>query len=142
MTKEDMERIKAYCEAATPGPFTTDEDEHDAPYQNICIVAGTRKICSFWMDDAPVEDYNAAQRANVVFLTQSRTDLPACVAEIERLQAELEKAKANESKIRADAIEKCAREIETGGGCFMMPDSPMAKETKKAANWLRALAKD
>ena len=48
----------------TPGPWSTDLPEHEEPYQDIRIQAGTRGICRVWMDDAPVHDYNAEQLAN------------------------------------------------------------------------------
>ena len=48
----------------TPGPWGTDLLEHDHPYQDIVVRAGTRTICRVWIDDAPVHDYNAAQLAN------------------------------------------------------------------------------
>lgn len=49
----------------TPGPWSTDEADHDAPYQDITICGGRhRRICSVWIDDAPVHDYNAEQKAN------------------------------------------------------------------------------
>ena len=48
----------------TPGPWGTDRSEHDHPYQDIVVRAGTRTICRVWIDDAPVHDYNAAQLAN------------------------------------------------------------------------------
>jgi hypothetical protein len=49
----------------TPGLWTTDEAAHDAPYQDIKIKAGKHHtVCTVWIDDAPVRDFNAAQRAN------------------------------------------------------------------------------
>lgn len=49
----------------TPGPWTTDEDDHDALYQNIKIKAGKHHtVCTVWIDDAPVRDFNAEQQAN------------------------------------------------------------------------------
>ena len=49
----------------TPGPWTTDEDDHDAPHQNIKVKAGKhRTVCTVWIDDAPVRDFNAEQQAN------------------------------------------------------------------------------
>lgn len=53
----------------TPGPWTTDEDDHDQKYQDIKIKAGYRSIATVWIDDAPVQDYNAEQRANVALIT-------------------------------------------------------------------------
>lgn len=51
-------------EKHTPGPWATDESEHDMPYQDIRIHSGKRGICVVWLDDAPVHDYNAEQQAN------------------------------------------------------------------------------
>jgi hypothetical protein len=49
----------------TPGPWATDEADHDAPYQDIKIKAGKhRTVCTVWIDDAPVRDFNAEQAAN------------------------------------------------------------------------------
>ena len=49
----------------TPGPWATDEADHDEPYQDIKIKAGKhRTVCTVWIDDAPVRDFNAEQDAN------------------------------------------------------------------------------
>lgn len=49
----------------TPGPWATDKNDHDVPYQDIKIKAGKRHtVCTIWIDDAPVRDFNAAQHAN------------------------------------------------------------------------------
>lgn len=48
----------------TKGVWSTNEAEHDAPYQDIEVYAGGRSICRVWMDDAPVHDFNAEQIAN------------------------------------------------------------------------------
>jgi hypothetical protein len=49
----------------TPGPWLTDEKDHDEPYQDIKIKAGKHHtVCTVWIDDAPVRDFNAAQQAN------------------------------------------------------------------------------
>lgn len=49
----------------TPGPWTTDHKDHDAPHQDIKIKAGNHHtICTVWIDDAPVRDFNAMQEAN------------------------------------------------------------------------------
>jgi len=48
----------------TPGPWNTDEKDHDDPYQDIRVVGSRRNICLVWMDDAPVKDYNDEQQAN------------------------------------------------------------------------------
>ena len=49
----------------TKGPWATDEDDHDAPHQNIKVKAGKHHtVCTVWIDDAPVRDFNSAQQAN------------------------------------------------------------------------------
>ena len=56
----------------TPGPWATDEDDHDAPYQDIKIEAGKHHtICTVWIDDAPVRDFNAEQQANARLIAAS-----------------------------------------------------------------------
>lgn len=49
----------------TPGPWTTNLDEHDAPYQDMKIKAGYHTIATVYFDDAPVPDFNREQHANV-----------------------------------------------------------------------------
>lgn len=49
----------------TNGKVRTDLSEHDAPYQDIHIVGSDgHKICTVWIDDALVPDYNSLQYAN------------------------------------------------------------------------------
>ena len=55
----------------TPGPWQTDQAEHDAPYQDIRIHAGKGSICCVRIDDAPLHDYNAEQRANARLIAAS-----------------------------------------------------------------------
>lgn len=52
-----------------PGPWVTDEAEHDCPLQDIVIYdAENSSICKVFIDDAPVPDYNARQYANARLL--------------------------------------------------------------------------
>lgn len=75
----------------TPGPWTTDEADHDAPYQNIKIQASNRTICTVWIDDAPVRDFNAEQQANARLIAAapeshaSNVELAALVRELCRV---------------------------------------------------------
>lgn len=48
----------------TPGPWSTDEQDHSEPYQHIRVLGGSRAIAELWIDDAPVPEYNVEQRAN------------------------------------------------------------------------------
>ena len=51
----------------TKGPWETDCSDHDQPYLNIKIRAARKlahTICTVYIDDAPVRDYNDEQKAN------------------------------------------------------------------------------
>lgn len=71
----------------TSGPWTTDEAEHDCPYQDISIRAGRRTICRVWIDDAPVPDYNAEQDANAKLIAAAPDLLTALEACLQVLRA-------------------------------------------------------
>lgn len=62
----------------TPGPWQTDEAAHDAPYQNIRVTANGRSVCTVWIDDAPVPDFNAGQEANARLIAAAPELLAAC----------------------------------------------------------------
>jgi hypothetical protein len=71
----DLEAIKARCEKATPGPWTTTR----YPDEYHKLVPGLRNIPEPGLFEVDVKDAE--------FISHARTDLPACVAEIERLRA-------------------------------------------------------
>lgn len=49
----------------SPAPWTTDKADHDQPYLPIKIKSGKHHtICTIWIDDAPVRDFNNEQEAN------------------------------------------------------------------------------
>ena len=80
----DLEAIKARCEAATPGPWAVAniapgwaEDEND-----WCVVPGVVESCGSDMCGPVVRSADAA------FIASARTDVPALVAEVERLREE------------------------------------------------------
>jgi hypothetical protein len=69
----------------TPAPWTTDEEEHDAPYQNIKIKAGAHHtVCTVWIDDAPVRNFNSQQQANARLIAAA-PDLLAALQEVAEL---------------------------------------------------------
>lgn len=75
----DIDRIKAYCEKATAGPWMDDE------HANEVVIEGYRTICK------PVSTYVSLEKrdANRAFIANARTDLPAAVAELAELRREL-----------------------------------------------------
>lgn len=67
----------------TPGPWHTDDEDHGEPYQDIKIKAGEhRTICTVWIDNAPVRDFNAEQRANAQLIKTA----PKLLAVLEHIQ--------------------------------------------------------
>ena len=81
MGELDLEAIKARCEKATLGPWRY------IPPDTYCASA----IVKMPDEDMSLCDEDGASDpqhcANADFIAHARTDLPACVAEIERLRA-------------------------------------------------------
>ena len=80
----------------TPEPWLDDRATHDDPYQNIKILGDeNRGICWLWIDDAPVDDWNAEQRANAARIIDcvnacaGMEDPAAEIAELKRQRDEL-----------------------------------------------------
>ena len=76
MTPSRLAEIKARCEAASEGPW----------YENFSIQSGSQIVAA----DSPIcliqEGCTERGYANMLFLSGARSDLPDCIAEIERLQ--------------------------------------------------------
>ena len=81
----DLDAIRARADVATPGPWTTDDDGR---YGRRVVVDGLplanyREIaeCSGYVQSA------ADTRVNSEFIAAARSDVPALLAEVERLRA-------------------------------------------------------
>lgn len=49
----------------SPEPWCTDQMSHEEPLMDITIIAANDdRVAKVWIDDAPVEDFNARQRLN------------------------------------------------------------------------------
>ena len=84
MTNEQLQAIKARCEAATPGPWVAGrEADFMRPMQSF-NVGLTRKA----FDESPLNSWDQWE-ANAIFIEHARTDIPALLAEVERLRAEV-----------------------------------------------------
>ncbi len=92
----DLKAIKARAEAATPGPWVSElEDDSDGSpfghrwtYIRGVSQPGPDGQVIFRYDD----DYGTDQRSDSEFIAHARTDVPALVAAVERLRAELDRA--------------------------------------------------
>lgn len=81
MTDEQLAEIKARCEAATPGPWTNRRDRR--------VIRTTRYVSDViaHVEQQPYNDYVHFQNGD--FIAHARTDIPALVAEVERLREAL-----------------------------------------------------
>jgi hypothetical protein len=99
LTEQQLDDIEARAAAATPGPWCTDSWEI---YQGTEYLPGI----SLWIGETcrgtstPEQDRNDA-----AFVAAARTDVPALLAEIRRLRAEL-------ITNRADVLGEVAIELE------------------------------
>jgi len=64
MSDKMIEQIKADRDAGTPGPWADDKKTHDQPYLSIKIGKKFHTVCTIWLDDAPIEDFNSEQEVN------------------------------------------------------------------------------
>lgn len=86
----------------TPGPWETDEHEHDAPHQNIMVMhAKNRTVCTVWIDDAPCTDFNSEQEANARLISAAPELLEAAEAGRKYYQALYRRAEGGEFFIDA-----------------------------------------
>lgn len=84
MTPEELAAIKARAEAATPGPWSY----YASPTSGGYKIQGIEKA---WFYEA-----TASTNENADFITHAREDVPALVAEVERLRAALVKIAYND----------------------------------------------
>jgi len=97
MSKEELERLKGLCDAATDGPWVQMDAENNGTL-GIEWVSQPHKGPE-WYDEIAIcgeltrctmrhryvsEDYQ--RKANAAFIAASRTAVPALIAEVERLR--------------------------------------------------------
>lgn len=98
ITDEQLAEIKARCEAATEGPW-----EYDERVRVAAVYSGERRNCFLdwepndWLSyykfpvSAYGEELTDEQRlATMRFIAHAREDIPALLAEVDRLRAENE----------------------------------------------------
>lgn len=85
MSDLDLDSIKARCEAATEGPWHREHGDYG------CVSIGNFG----WVVDGPncpqYDEDTPQGHADAEFIAHARTDVPALVAEVERLRAEVER---------------------------------------------------
>ena len=82
MTPAQLEEIRARCDAATPGPWISCEVE-SVSGRRLYVRAGSLLIGETWYAD------DREQVRNNEFVANARADVPALLAEVERLRSAL-----------------------------------------------------
>lgn len=95
MTDEELAAIKARCAAATPGPWVADSgNEVSAEFGkfmvDLCLCYTPRCF-----------DHPATAEDNSMFIAHARTDVPALVAEVERLRSDVARLTAFRDEVLA-----------------------------------------
>ena len=80
ITTTELSAIRARADAATPGPWEWEDVDLDRVWPTPSrILAGQHgEVCSFDADDDPLA-------ADAQFIAHARADIPALLAEIDRL---------------------------------------------------------
>lgn len=95
MTSLDVEAIRARCEAATPGPWfaaTSNRRKDGIGVVGRLADRGTGKAIAVFAGEP------RSRNADAEFTAAAREDVPALLAEVERLQALVEQAIAHETE--------------------------------------------
>lgn len=77
----------------------------ESMYDDIRIAEGGRPFAKVWQDDAPVEDFNSAQRARAKYIVAAQPDI--ILSLISLIRAEMERVKV---KALEEAFTRGARE--------------------------------
>jgi hypothetical protein len=94
----DLDAIKARCEAATPGPWEWDRDDEGLVSQSVTdtehgefgtILARYPRLVATGYPCKEGTGFPDYDGPNGRFIAHARTDVPALVAEVERLRAAL-----------------------------------------------------
>lgn len=106
-TEIDLAAIKARVEAATPGPWEAQDDgEIFAPEQD-----------GWWPSVVRADMSTAASAEDAAFIASAREDVPALVAEVERLRGEVAELKTSLVELQpssaADRAERAERAAES-----------------------------
>lgn len=111
MTADEIARLRALCEKATPGPWRTGNASADDFWHGKGSILHDEKVLF-------VGNVNFDLAADAAFIAAARTALPSALDEIERLRSAQAKAMCtwcgfeasgdNRAKIIVDHIESCA----------------------------------
>lgn len=94
LTPDDLKRIKAYCEKATPGPW-----------DSVGIFQGGNRVVVVHNDGKTVTIIAEGVEKNMDFIAAARTDLPRLLIELRAARktlAELRQLRAENAQLRKE----------------------------------------
>lgn len=92
MKQEQLQAIRERCEKATPGPWFVAEEGFGKKSCPTVYAAGKELRYIAFCDDKFNFEQMTDNLANAKFIAHAREDVPALLAEVERLQEALDKA--------------------------------------------------
>lgn len=85
----DLEAIKKRAEAATPGPWDV-ADKYDKEQSWPWVIAFDGDAEPWWVAECAIDITPTDGVDNAQFIAHARSDVPALVAEVEKLRGRLE----------------------------------------------------
>ena len=122
ISAEQLQEIKARCEATTPGPWCKDSGEAlkvRAPHGGHVAILGNL----IGQHGSGGREQPNTVIANADFIAHARTDIPSLIAEVERLQ---ELVEALSLQVKTNRVYYEARECYPGGGIVVQNAAGMA----------------
>jgi hypothetical protein len=87
MTKEELEEIKARCEATSVAPWVSFIEGRDCESGSSFIMTGIPKGDHIWGENRGEDLYlTGGTNADLDFIAHARQDIPMLLEEIERLK--------------------------------------------------------
>lgn len=88
ITQDQIQQIKDRAEAATAGPWEFRENEFNMDGDNGDHIGAIRSL-DWWIAAIDDAGWDEDAKANATFIAAARSDIPALIAHIEALQAEV-----------------------------------------------------
>lgn len=131
----DVKAILARADAATKGPWAIEQKRHDPTEYEIVVGDDRVGIGEAWGDDGDPNCWPA--RANATFIAAAREDVPALVAEVERLRALITRvvtyAREDKAQTPGTTVETARRCIqERSNECQSIALSRYSKQSRRS----------
>jgi hypothetical protein len=126
----DLDAAEAHANAATPGPWTVELEQCDCS-DGLCSH-GTY-VSAVYADGERRTEFSDFTDEDWRFTIHARTDVPALVAEIRRLRAELAATRTKTVVVEADEIVAHCPDHGTADGVWMVCHCAVADDMRRRA---------